>query len=59
MKNFKKIFRYLFLGLLILLALSGVFFTIAPRRPNQDYDNEVKTELVEGKEDNSEMSNRN
>ena len=59
MKNFKGIFRIISLGFLLLLALSGVFLAIAPRRPDQDYDNEIKTEIVEGKEDKIEMNNRN
>ena len=59
MKKLKKILRSLFLVFLILLALSGVFFTISPRRPDQDYENEIKTELVEGQDDTIEVSERN
>ena len=32
------------------MALVGGFAMMAPRRPEQDYDNEVKTELLEAKE---------
>ncbi|MGC4023184.1 MAG: hypothetical protein QM734_15195 [Cyclobacteriaceae bacterium] len=59
MKKFKIILRYLLLGFAILLAISGVFFAISPRRPDQDYDNEIKTELVEGKDHNIEVSDKN
>ena len=40
--------------LLLLMALAGGFMMLAPRRPEQDYDNEVKTELVEGRADQLE-----
>jgi hypothetical protein len=46
----KKAFRLIKLLLIIVLALTGGFAMMAPRRPEQDYDNEIKTELVEGKE---------
>ena len=59
MKKLKNILRLILLSALILLAMSGVFFAISPRRPDQDHDNEIKTEIVEGKEANNEMNNRN
>ena len=45
--------------LLILLALAGGFMMLAPKRNEQDYDNEVKTELVEGKEDQLDTTLKN
>ncbi len=60
MKKFKKVFRLLGLALLLLLAAATAGLgAIALRRPEQDYDNEIKTEIVEGKEDKIEMNNRN
>ena len=60
MNKLKKLIRLSgLIILLILAAAAGGFMAIAPRRPDQDYDNEIKTELVEGKEDQSEMNNRN
>jgi hypothetical protein len=60
MKNFKKVFRLLALALLLLLAAASAGLgAIALRRPEQDYDNEIKTEIVEGQEDNLEMNDRN
>jgi hypothetical protein len=46
---FKKIVRVVLFILLLLLALMGGIFP-PPRRLEQDYDNEIKTELVEGQE---------
>ncbi len=54
MKIFVKILWWAKLIFLLLLALAGGFMMLAPRRPEQDYDNEVKTELVEGPEDQLE-----
>lgn len=54
MKTFKKILRHIGLGLLIILAVSGISITGAIpifKKNEQDYDNEIKTELVEGHED--------
>jgi hypothetical protein len=60
MKRLKKLLRLLgFIVLLVLAAVGGGLMAIATRRPDQDYDNEIKTELVEGKQDQSEMTNRN
>jgi RNA polymerase sigma-70 factor, ECF subfamily len=60
MKKFNRVMRFIGLGLLILLALCGVGFTgMLPQRREQDYDNEVKTELVEGKEDELGSEERN
>lgn len=46
------------LGLLIILAMMGVGITGASplflKRNEQDYDNEIKTELVEGHTDSLE-----
>jgi hypothetical protein len=58
MKKFKTIFRFLSLAFTLLLALSGAFMAIAPRRPDQDYDNEIKTEIVEGRLDNMEKGDQ-
>jgi hypothetical protein len=46
---FRKIVRVVLFILLLLLALLGGMFP-PPRRLEQDYDNELKTELVEAKE---------
>lgn len=55
MKSLKKIIRLTGLVLLILLAVSGVGFTgaspVSLKKNEQDYDNEIKTELVEAGED--------
>jgi hypothetical protein len=51
MKTCKRVLAWAKLIFLILLALSGGFMMINPKRDEQDYDNEVKTELVEGKKD--------
>lgn len=52
MKSFKKALRLIGLGLLITLALMGISITGASplflKKNEQDYDNEIKTELVEG-----------
>ncbi|MBI1768274.1 MAG: hypothetical protein HY015_06225 [Bacteroidetes bacterium] len=50
MKKLKKLFRLLFLILFLLMALAGGAMAILPRRPDHDNDNEIKTELVEGSE---------
>lgn len=58
MKTFKKILRLVGLGILIILAISGISITGASplyvKKNEQDYDNEIKTELVEGKKDTME-----
>jgi hypothetical protein len=55
MKTFKKVLRLVGLGILIILAISGISITGASplnlRKNEQDYDNEIKTELVEGHKD--------
>lgn len=55
MKSLKKVLRLIILGLLIILAISGISITgaspILLKKNEQDYDNEIKTELVEGNED--------
>ena len=51
MKIFKMVMKWTKLTLLIVIAVAGGFVMIGPKRNEQDYDNEVKTELVEGKED--------
>jgi hypothetical protein len=55
MKKLKKALRLFGLGLLILLAVSGISVTGASplllKKNEQDYDNEIKTELVEGHTD--------
>jgi len=52
MKSFKKALRLIGLVLLIMLALMGIGITGASpvnlKKNEQDYDNEIKTELVEG-----------
>jgi hypothetical protein len=58
MKTFITILKWVKLGLLILLALAGGFMMLAPRRHEQDYDNEVKTELVEGLNDQIKESSK-
>lgn len=45
----RKIVRVVFYVLLLLIALMGGMF-LPPRRLEQDYDNEIKTEIVEGTE---------
>lgn len=52
--NFKKILRISFLVLLVLLALCGI--GVVPPRPSRDFDNEVKIELVEERDDEDELS---
>ncbi len=53
MKSFKRALRLLGLGLLLMLALMGVGITgaVFVNKKDQDYDNEIKTELVEANED--------
>jgi hypothetical protein len=48
MTKFKKVLRYIGLALLILLALTGIGMMTHIRPREQDYENETKTELVEG-----------
>ena len=52
---FKKIVRLVLFILLLLLALMGGIIP-PPRRLEQDYDNEIKTELVEAKESDLQES---
>lgn len=49
--------RLIGLGLLLILALMGVGITGAAftNKKEQDYDNEIKTELAEGNEDDLEV----
>lgn len=39
-------------------AVGAGLGAIALRKPDQDYDNEIKTEIIEGQEDKIEMNNR-
>lgn len=56
MKKLKAALRLAGLALMILLALSGAGLAgMFPARREQDYDNEIKTELVEGEEDETEQ----
>ncbi len=59
MKSIKKFMRLAGLTLLILLAISGISITgtglLLTRKNEQDYDNEIKTELVEGHKDTMEQ----
>lgn len=49
--------RLLGLGLLIIMALMGVGVTgaVFTNKKEQDYDNEIKTELAEAKEESLEV----
>ena len=53
MDTFKKIIRWTILVFLIVLAASGVgiFGAFLPRSRERYMDNEIKNELVEGRED--------
>ncbi len=53
MKSLKRVLRLVGFSLLLILALMGVGITgaVFVNKKEQDYDNEVKTELVEGNED--------
>ena len=44
------------LVILIILALCGLGFMAQIRPKEQDYENEIKTELVEGESESSERS---
>jgi len=61
MKTLKKVIRLIGLGLLIILAISGISITgaspILLKKNEQDYDNEIKTELVEDHQDAIEEKN--
>jgi hypothetical protein len=60
MKKFKRLIKLAgFILLLLLAAVGAGFLGLAPRRPQQDYDNEIKTEIVEAKEDQVQTSDRN
>jgi len=51
MKKFKKVLRYIVLGILILLAMCGIpIGTYLPARKEMDEDPEIKTEIMEGAE---------
>jgi hypothetical protein len=52
--DFKKIGRIIFLVFLILLALCGL--GVVPPRPTRDFDNEIKIELVEDRNEDEEIS---
>lgn len=55
MKKIKIAFRLAGLAFMIVLALCGVGLAgMFPTRREQDYDNEIKTELAEGEEDQIE-----
>ena len=53
MDTFKKVIRWTILVFLIMLAASGVgiFGALLPRNKERYMDNEIKIELVEGKQD--------
>ena len=53
MDTFKKIIRWTILVFLIMLAASGVgiFGVLLPRNKERYMNNEIKIELVEGKQD--------
>lgn len=57
MKSLKRVLRLIGFSLLLILALMGVGITgaVFVNKKEQDYDNEVKTELVEGNEDTLEV----
>lgn len=56
MESIKKWIRLIGLIFLIILALSGIGIgAVIVNKKEQDYDNEVKTELVEGSEDTLEV----
>lgn len=57
MKSIKRVLRLIGLGLLLILALMGVGVTgaVFTNKKEQDYDNEIKTELAEGNEDDLEV----
>ncbi len=56
MESIKKWIRLIGLIFLIVLALSGIGIgAVIVNKKEQDYDNEVKTELVEGNEDTLEV----
>jgi hypothetical protein len=52
--DFKKILRIILLAFLLALALCGI--GVVPPRPTRDYDNEVKIELVEDRNEDEETS---
>jgi F0F1-type ATP synthase membrane subunit b/b' len=52
---FREIVRVALFILLLLLALMGALFP-PPRKLEQDYDNEIKTELVEAEESDLQES---
>jgi len=56
----KKILRYVILMLIIMLAFLGVGIAgaIFQNKKEQDYDNEIKTELVEGQEGELKENNQ-
>jgi hypothetical protein len=56
MRKLKRLLRLLGLGLLLILALSGIGITgaIFTNKKEQDYDHEIKTELVEAQEEQLE-----
>ncbi len=56
MDTFKKIIRWTILVFLIVLAASGVgiFGAFLPRNKERYMDNEIKIELVEGKEETNQ-----
>lgn len=50
----KKIIRAFCLGVLLILAMVGIGITgvvFLQKKNEQDYDNEIKTEVVEGKQE--------
>jgi hypothetical protein len=58
MKKLKRVLRILGLIFLVLLAACGVGFAVGLPRREQDRDNQVKTELVEGKEEDIDLEQR-
>jgi len=57
MKRVKKVVRFIVLMLLLALALSGIpiFGTFFTQKRDDLFDNEIKTEQVETKEEKSEL----
>jgi hypothetical protein len=61
MKRIKKIIRLIIITILLLLALAGVPIvgSFYERKRDDLFDNEIKIEQVETKEDQTELPDRN